>query len=245
MRLLALHARYGLIEIMRIPIAVVPIVLFPGLSFLFFALPNLDGDPVATVGSAAALAVFAAMLVCLFQFGATIAEDRVSPWDPAVRTLPVAAWQRIGGRVLVAVPFILLGALALVLLAWATTDATIAPGRLLLGLAALIAGSLPVALIGIAVGYSLPTKAAIAVANVLFFPLAYFGGLLIPVQFLPEVVADVSPYFPTRGWAEIVYTATLGTTPSLTAVLAWAAWIPLAAALAIWAYRRDEGRRYR
>lgn len=245
MKLLALHVRYGVLETLRIPIAVVPIVLLPGLSFLFFALPNIPDDPLIATASAASLATFAALLVCLFQFGAGLAEDRQSPWDPALRALPLAAWQRIGGRVLVAVPFLLLGALPLVLLAWATTVASVSPGRLLLGLAALVAGSLPLALLGIAIGFGLPSKAAIAVANILFFPFAYFGGLFLPPDMLPAIVQRISPFVPTRGWGEIVLAATNGYTPSTAALLAWAAWIPIAAALAVWAYRRDETRRYR
>ncbi len=245
MRLLALHVRYGILETLRIPIAVVPIILFPALSFIFFALPNIPDDPVGATMAAASLATVAAMLVCVFQFGAGFAEDRQSPWEPAVRALPVAAWQRVGGRVLVAVPFILLGALPLILLAWTTTEASVPIGRLLFGLGALVVGSIPLALIGIASGFGLPTKAAIAVANILFFPLAFLGGLFIPPQFLPEIVQRISPYVPTRGWVEIVLAATLDFEPTTTAVIAWAGWIPIAAVIAVFAYRRDEVRRYR
>lgn len=245
MKLLALHARYGILETFRIPIAVVPIVLFPALSFVFFALPNIGDDPADAVASVASLATFAAMLVCVFTFGAGIAEERQSPWDPAVRILPVASWQRIGGKVVVAIPFMLMGALVLVALAWITTPAVISPGRLLLALVALLGGSVPLALIGITIGFGLPNKAAIAVANVLFFPLAYFGGLLLPPQFLPDIVQRISPYVPTRGWVEIVFYAALGWKPSAAALIAWAVWIPVTAALATWAYRRDQVRRFR
>lgn len=248
MRLVLTHVRYGLLETLRIPIMVVSVTALPALSFLFFALPNVSDDPVGATASTASLAVFAAMLICLFQFGVGMAEDRQSPWDPYLRTLPVRPWQRVAGRILVALPFMIVAIIPLLLIAWATTNATASPARLGLGIGALVLGALPLALIGIALGNALPSKAAIAVANVLLLPLAFLGGLFIPPEFLPEVVQRVSPFLPTRGWLELVYGAVLGDGASdvnTTAVVAWGGWVMIAAALALLAYRRAETKSYR
>ena len=189
--LLLTHTKYRLLETLRIPIVVVSVVVLPSLSFTFFALPNLGDDADAATASTVGLGVFAAMMICLFQFGAGIAEERQLPWDPYLRTLPVRPWQRLTGRLLVALPFALVAVIPLILLAWTTTEAD--PGLLgvLGGLAMLVVGSLPLGLIGVALGNALPSKAALAVANVLLLPFAFLGGLFshrptFPTSFRPS-----------------------------------------------------------
>ena len=80
--LLLTHTKYRLLETFRIPIVVVSVIVLPSLSFTFFALPNLGDDPAAATASTVGLGVFSAMIICLFQFGAGIAEERQLPWDP-------------------------------------------------------------------------------------------------------------------------------------------------------------------
>jgi ABC-2 type transport system permease protein len=244
--LLLTHTKYGLLETLRIPIVVVSVVVLPSLSFLFFALPTISDDPEGATASAVGLGVFAAVLICLFQFGAGIAEERQQPWDPYVRTLPVRAWQRLTGRLLVAIPFALVAVVPLILLTWFTTNADPGFFRVLAGLAALVIGSIPLALLGVALGNALPSKAAIAVANLLLLPFAFLGGLFVPPPYLPDIVATISPFVPTRGWLEIVGVAVLGKGgehgTSGVALVSWCVWVAISATLALWAYRREESR---
>ena len=52
----------------------------------------------------------------------------------------------------------------------------------------LLGGSVPLALLGIAIGYWVPHRAALPVANVAYLVLAFGGGLFIPPQLFPEVL---------------------------------------------------------
>jgi ABC-2 type transport system permease protein len=80
-RLTGLHTRYQFTETIRVPIAVISTTLFPALSLLFFVVPQpFAQDPQAATASAAQLAVFAVMSVCLFTYGVGVAEDRALPW---------------------------------------------------------------------------------------------------------------------------------------------------------------------
>ena len=124
------------------------------------------------------------------------------------------------------------------------TKAAITPAGLLLGLGALVAGAAPFMLMGLFVGLVLASKAAVAVSQLLFFPMAILGGLLLPPQVLPEAVQIVSPYVPTRGAAELIWWTTAGVRPSAVPLVMLAVWTAAAAAAAAWAYRRDEGRRF-
>ncbi|MFC3689764.1 ABC transporter permease [Aquipuribacter hungaricus] len=247
MSLVALHTRYVALETLRVPIAVVSTVMFPLLSFLFFVVPfrEVAGDPVAATASASQLAVFSVFSVCLFSFGVGVADDRSTPWDPYVRTLPVGAGPRITARLVNGVLFALLGLLPLLVAAALLTEASVSPREALLGAGALAVAGVPLLFLGVAVGYSLSVKAAVPVAQVLLFPLAFGGGLFIPPQAFPSWLDAVSQGLPTRAGRDLVIAATTGADLPSAVLPVLGVWAVVTGAVAVRAYRRDEGRRFR
>jgi ABC-2 type transport system permease protein len=245
-RLTVLHTRYQFTQTIRVPIAVIGTTLFPSLSILFFIVPQpFAQDPVAATMATAQLAVFAVMSVCLFSYGVGVAEDRALPWDSYTRTLPVGPAPRLIGRLLNGLAFVVLGLLPLVLIAWLLTAATLPPSRLLLTVAALLIAGVPLFAVGISIGYSLSTTAALAVAQLLLLPLAFGGGLFLPPETFPRWLDAISMWLPTRAGRDLVVTATTGVDLPATTLLVLAGWTLLSGSLAVWAYRRDEGRRFR
>ncbi len=105
------HFRYGFLETIRVPMAVLGTMLFPALALLFFVVPQklVAGDPVAAAAATAQLAVFAVMSTSVFTYGIGVAEDRAQPFDPYLRTLPSGPWPRMAGRVLNGTTWSLLG----------------------------------------------------------------------------------------------------------------------------------------
>jgi ABC-2 type transport system permease protein len=97
---------------------------------------------------------------------------------------------------------------------------------------------------GLSIGYSLPPKAAIVVAQVLFFPLAFGRGLMTAPAGVSGFAETIAPYLPTGGAARLMWAA-VGDFPfdlrSLCMLIAWSITL---GGLAIWAYRRNEGRRF-
>jgi ABC-2 type transport system permease protein len=112
-------------------------------------------------------------------------------------------------------------------------------------LAALLVAGVPLFAIGITIGYSLSTNAALAVAQLLLLPLAFGGGLFLPPETFPGWLNAISTWLPTRAGRDLVVTATTGADLPGTTLLVLAGWSLLAGSLAVWAYRRDEGRRFR
>jgi ABC-2 type transport system permease protein len=245
-RLTGLHTRYQFTETVRVPIAVIGTTLFPSLSLLFFVVPqSFAQDPALATAATAQLAVFAVMSVCLFTYGVGVAEDRALPWDGYTRTLPVGPAPRLIGRLLNGLAFVVLGLVPLVLLAWLLTAATLPLSRLALTAAALLAAGVPLFGLGISIGYSLSTKAALAVAQSLLMPLAFGGGLFLPPEMFPGWLNSISTWLPTRAGRDLVVTATTGLALPGTTMLVLGGWTLLTGSLAVWAYRRDEGRRFR
>lgn len=245
MSLVLTHAKYQFLETARIPIALVSTIFFPSASMLAFVVPFAGDDPVAATLATGSMVTFAVMLTCLFHFGTGVAEDRGLPWDAYTRTLPSGPWPRFAGRLLNALGFVLVAIVPVVLIAALFTEATITPSGLLLGVGAVVAAAVPFTLLGLTLGYLLPVKAALAVTNIIFFPLAIGGGLLTNPEQAPAFIDAVAPFLPTRGAVELVWAATTDRPLDALAIGMLAVWVLVSGVLAVWAYRRDEGRRFR
>ncbi|MDG4803494.1 ABC transporter permease [Micromonospora sp. WMMD980] len=244
MPLALVHARYQLLEIIRIPVAVVGSAFFPAAAMLFFVVPFAGDDVTAATYATAAMVTFATMSANIFQYGVGVAEDRDQPWNPYTRTLPAGPTPRLAGRILAGLVLTYLSMVPVVVIAAVATAARVTPAQFLLGLVAVAVISVPFTLLGLAIGYSLPSKAAIVVAQVLFFPLAFGGGLLSAPDDAPGFVKAIAPYLPTRGAVELMWAAVAGWEPDPKALVMLVVWVLVLAGVAGWAYRRDEGRRF-
>lgn len=245
MPLALVHARFQLLETIRIPIALVGGAFFPAASMLFFVVPATGDDPVGSVFATASMVVFAVMISNIFQHGIGVAEDRAQPWDPFTRTLPAGPAPRFAGRVLAGLAMTTLSLIPVVIIAAVATEATISLPAFLAAVGTVFVVAVPFTLLGLAIGYSLPSKAAVVVAQLVFFPLAFGGGLLSAPGEAPGFIETIAPYLPTRGAVELMWAAVGDFTVDPTSVIMLGVWIVILAALAAWAYRRDEGRRFR
>jgi ABC-2 type transport system permease protein len=241
-RLVLAHARAMTIELARFPAYVVPTLLLPSVFFLFFV---SSGSPAGAGARMATFAGFAVIGVAFFQFGVGIAAERASPWEEFLRTLPAGPGVRLGARLLSASLFALTSAALVVATAVATTNVSLSVEVWAELPAALLLGTIPFAFLGIALGYWSPTRAALPLANLLYLLLAYAGGLWMLPSSLPAAVRPISPFLPTRAFADGLVSTARGTD------FEWRSWLVLAgfaglfALAAVAGYQRDERRRFR
>lgn len=238
------HLRVRMTQLVRIPAFVVPTIGFPGIFFLFFSL-NRQVSVRGSVELLTGFAIFAVLGVAFFQFGVGIAADRTSPWDRYLRTLPANAVPRFVAQSISAVLFASVAVLVVVIVAAATSDLHLGAGAWALWAASLLVGAIPFALFGIALGYWSDPRAALPIANVIYLPLSYVGGLWIAPEALPEVLRGVSRLLPTRHFAEVVWAVTSGDGVPLYSWV-WLGLFGLASfGLALWGYWREEALKYR
>src|SRR5215471_10061647 len=193
----------------------------------------------------ATFAGFAVIGVAFFQFGVGIPTERASPWETYLRTLAVGPGVRLGARVLSAVLFAVAAAVLLVVVAVATTSVSLPLARWSELALVLLIGAAPFALLGIALGYLVPPRGALPVANLLYLALAYGGGLWMRPPDLPSPVAAVSPYLPTRALGDLLAATADGRPMGLRATGGLALFTVAFAALAAFGFRHDEGRNFR
>jgi ABC-2 type transport system permease protein len=233
--------RSSVVELVRYPSFSVPALLFPTVIFAVFK--RAYDQPADT--RMAGFAAVAILGVVFFQFGVGIAAERVTSWETYLRTLPVAPRLRIVARVCSGLVFAVSAASVLIAFASATTPVSLPVSRWPTLVAALVLGAIPFGLLGIALGYLVPPKAALPVANLLYLPLSYAGGLWMGPRHATGGASAVLDLVPTHGWATLLWTSVGAASFDAPAAASLVAWGGLFGLLAVWAYRRDEGQRYR
>lgn len=228
------------VPLLRTPAYWIPLVIFPSLLYAFFGLPPSQQGPQVANILLASWSAFAVIGIGFFQFGVSISQARESKWEDYARALPAGGGPRFAAQIGSAILFL---AAALGLL-WTVANFA-APVNLSLSqygrlLASLLAGVIPFVMIGAALGYSIPARGAVPIANLLYLPLSYFGGLWLPPQMLPDIVAQVSPYTPTRQLGELAWAAVLETPLPMDSVQGLALYTGGAALIALVMWRRDE-----
>jgi ABC-2 type transport system permease protein len=243
MRLALAHAKAETIEYGRYASYSVPTLAFPAVMMLLFGKQLEHDEPERLVAGFAATSL---ITVALFQFGVGIALTRTTPWERYLRTLPVTPTTRVAGRILSALVFGAASVTVVLIVGVSVYGAGLAPWRFGALVLALLLGCVPLGLAGIALGYWLPPRSALPIANIIVIPLIVVGFLWSrPPDDFPRGADIACQLVPTRSWAEVLDSVSTGDHPlPLHHVAALVAWTGVFFVLAWWGYRRDEGERF-
>lgn len=236
------HFKTTLLSLFRAPGYWVPTVLFPVMLYSMFG-ASVSNAAISSFVMASFCA-YAVIGVGFYQFGVSIATDRETSWERFQRVLPNVFWPKLLSRLFAAAVFALIAILLVVAAAeiMAKPSAEFFTVVKMISIALVIV--LPFALFGVALGYWTTARSAVPIANMIFLPLAYLGGLWTHPSKLPEIIQQISYYTPTRHSAEILW-AVVGKFPVPSESIMWLGGYSVAfAVLAWWGYRRDEARRY-
>ncbi|GAA1349531.1 hypothetical protein GCM10009636_06590 [Arthrobacter koreensis] len=252
--LIRIHTRAQVLEQLRIPVAVLSSTVFPTLALVFFVLPQtaVTSNPEASLISIAQLAVFGVMSAFLFNYGIGVAEERANPWSSYVRTLPAGAFPATVARAVTAMMFAFFALIPVLAVGAATTaglqlytDGTLSWWRIPASVAVWLLCGLPFLFLGLLIGYLCTSKVAIALTQVVFFPLAFAGGMMLPPAIFSPGLNTFSLFLPSRAARDISVSVFSGTELAPSSVICFLAWTILLCAGAVWANRRDQGRRFR
>ncbi len=228
-------------SLLRMPAYWVPMLVFPVMLFTMFGWGRTG---LAGAYLMASFVVYGVIGVAFFQFGISIAQERESQWERYRRTLPSAAAPRIASQVASALLFALASAALVICAAYLFSTPDASAGQIVRLLVAASLITVPFTLAGTALGYWTTAKSAVPIANLLYLPLAYLGGLWMPPESLPSAISSVSNVTPTRHAGEIAWAIVGGRHVPLTGVAWLAGYSVLFTFLAFWGYRRDERQRY-
>ncbi|GEM47623.1 ABC transporter permease [Deinococcus cellulosilyticus] len=238
-----------LIRLVRMPAYLIPTLVFPIMFFAIFGLPNaknqLGGVNAATY-ILVSFSAYSLISTSLFAFGVSIAAERGLGWQKLMRVTPLNPLMYFASKVVNA---LLQGIFIIALLALFASlvgkldyDVLLfakSVGKLLIGVSAFVA-------LGLWIGYVGGPNSAAGIANLIFLPMSFASGLFMPLEFMPEFLRNIAPYTPAYHFAQIGW-MNIGAKSDTTELVHWA-WVAGYAviffAMALVAYRRDEGKNF-
>lgn len=240
LRVLGVEVEEGLRAIVREPVALFFSVLMPVLFYVLFAglygsFTAPDGTPVAAT-MVATYGTFAVVSVMLMNPGISVAEDRTRGWLRVKKVSAAPIGITIAAKVLAALPYALISIVAISSASLVIAGPVLGIGTWLRIVAVLLVGSLPFALLSLAVGFLASSNAAVAILNAILFPMVIASGLWIPLEIMPGWVQAIAQFLPTYHLAQLALAQLTGA-GGLGHLLALLVSTVVAAGLAALAYR--------
>lgn len=248
-RIYWLEFRNEFMKNLRMPIFAVASLAFPLMFYILFGMifgaQPIQGTTTATY-MLATFGSFGIIGAALFGFGVGVATERgqgfmilkrASPMPPLAYFCAKLGMALVTGAVTVLLLFVagmLMGGVRLPFETWAALFLI------------LVACALPFAAIGLAIGYLAGPNSAPIIINILYLPMAFFSGLMMPLEILPQGIQNVAPWLPAYHFSQLALMP-LGASrlesawPSIAAL---AAYTLVFLVLAVLLYRRDTGKTF-
>ena len=247
---LVLETRYELLKLVRLPVFAIMMLGFPVAFYLMFGVA-LSGTR-ATGGRNIALPLlatygaFGVIGAALFSFGVGVAVERAQGWLLLKRATPMPPIVYVLGKVCASMAFCGVIVLALALCGTLLAGVRLSAGQWVLLTGVLMLGSVPFCALGLAVGFAAGPNSAPGFVNLVHLPGAFAGGLWLPIEVLPERMQSFAPWLPQYHLGQLAL-ALIGQSrdphPTWNA-MSLGLWTIVAIGLAVFAFKRDEGRLY-
>lgn len=249
-RIYALEAKYEFLKLLRLPAYVVPTLAFPLVFYMLFGVAMKHQGPSGTFDLPtyllATYGAFGVMNCALFGLGVGLAVERGQGWLLFKRATPMPPLAPYAGKLAMCLLFGSIMVLSLFTLG-ATAGGVRLPISTWLSLAGVqVAGAVPFAAFGLAIGYWAGPNSAPAVINLISLPAAFGSGMWFPIQMMPRLVRNLAQFLPPYHYAQLSLRV-LGLDrgePAARHVAVLAVFTVASMAFAWWGYRRDEGKTF-
>jgi ABC-2 type transport system permease protein len=194
----------------------------------------------------ASMAVYSVANVMIFSFGISVATERGMKMDLLMRATPLPPLVYLLSRCITAIFFAAVTLAVLFPFAYFAGGVRVDPSVWATLASRVLLGSIPFIALGFAIGYLSGPNSAVAVINLIYLPTAFASGLFFPKQLLPDFIQHISPYLPLHFYGQLGWDA-IGAPTSESVATDWlylAGYGVLFFAIALWAYRREESRKF-
>jgi ABC-2 type transport system permease protein len=239
---------------LRVPQFLIGVVAVPVMLYAMFGLPEagqiMAGGTDVGAMMFASLSCYGVVSLAIFTFGVDIAQERGKGWLRRLRATPMPMWAYFAGKGAMAVVFSAVIVVATVAVAALAGGVRFDLARLVRTSLVLVSGSLAFSTMGFALAYWTRPRAAAAIGNLVFLPLAFASGFFYTLNALPGFLQDLAHYLPTYHFGQLVWNQ-LGPvadvrafgSPAPDSLLVHLAWVGgcfvVFAVLAAIGYRRD------
>jgi len=243
------EARYELRKQLRIPAFMIPTIGFPIMFYVLFGILVHFGPSNSHLVATYTLATYGAfgvISIALFALGVGVAVERGQGWLAVKRASPMPLPAYFVAKYLTTLAISLMLMLLICAVGAVFGHVRLSPGHWITLIVTETLGAIPFCAMGLAIGYLAGPNSAAAIVNIIYMPMAFFSGLFIPVEMLPRFLQGVAVALPPYHLARLALEA-VGIEPASHALGHVAALLGfgiLFTAIAVIAYRRDEGRTY-
>lgn len=242
------EAKYEFLMRLRLPVYVVPTIIFPVMFYVLFGLSHSRAQLGSTTVGAYLLATFGTfgvIAISLFGFGVGVAIERGQGWLQVKRASPMPASAYFAAKIVMCLLFsiIMIAVLFTIGVVFGHVRMPVTSWLALIG--TLLLGVLPFAAMGLAVGCFAGPNSAPGVSNLIYLPMSFASGLWTPLEFLPKFVQHAAPFLPPYHLAQLALSQ-IGTGHGnvWAHVIALIGFALLFLALAAWGFRRNEDKMY-
>ena len=238
------------LKLWRVPAFTLTSLFLPVMFYAFIGIGQSSQvvSPGVTFGEyfLASMAVYAVANVMIFSFGISVATERGMKMDVLMRATPMPPWVYLLSKCITAVVFAAMTLVVLFPFAYVAGGVRLDPSEWVTLAYRVLLGSIPFIALGFAIGYLSGPNSAVAVINLIYLPTAFASGLFFPKQLLPSFIQSIAPYLPLHFFGQLGWDA-VGAPTDESVTTDWlylAAYGVLFFAIALWAYRREESRKF-
>jgi ABC-2 type transport system permease protein len=191
---------------------VVGLIVVPAVLYSMFGLPNdstwVDGDSPYSTIAIASFTAYGVVSLAIFTFVDELAKERSSGWITTMRATPIPLWSHLLAKLGMAGLYSL-AIVALLAAVTIPTGASHLDAAAWLAIAALaVVGATAVGAAGVVVAFAVRPRAATAIANLVFLPVAFCSGFFVPLSEVPAFVRGVAPWLPTYHLGRLMWSTT-------------------------------------
>jgi len=195
------EVRYEFVRALRTKAYSLSVIGFPVVFYLFFGIlmnrnQDFHGMSVST-NMLAGYAVFGAIGASLFGIGVGLAGDLSAGWLELKRASPMPPLAYLLAKCCTAMAFATIIVTLLTVMGIAFGGVHITPLEYVRMVALIIVGCIPFASLGLLVALLAPFNSAPGIANMIYLPMSFLGGLWMPIEVLPKFLQKLAPVFPT------------------------------------------------
>jgi ABC-2 type transport system permease protein len=240
------YFRFELRRLVREPRLFIFTVFMPVISYVVFTgVGDMRGD---TEGVSLAVALMVGMagygaVAGVLSVGSVVSVERTSGWLRQLRITPLHPVAVVAVRGLLATLTAIPSVIGVGIAGRLEHHVSLPLDRWILLVLVMWLGTIPFALLGLAIGYALPPQLAQPANFLSFFCLSVLGGLLVPVAVFPRLLRYVAHALPTNRYAELGWAVAGGHLPTALGGTVLLGWTALFAVLAAAAYHRSTATR--
>jgi ABC-2 type transport system permease protein len=240
------YLKFELRRLVREPRLFLFTIFMPLVSYVVFTGVGNARGQVEGVAVAAALMVGMAgygAIIGVLSIGVGVSVERSAGWLRQLRLTPLPPAQVVLVKAFLATLTAIPSVVSVGIAGYFEHHVSMPPGRWVALVLLMWVGTLPFALLGLAVGYAAPPTLAQPVSFISFFSLSVLGGLLVPVAAFPHGLQRLAHLLPSNRYAELGWKAAAGALPTASGLALLIGWTALFGVFAALAYRRSAATR--